>query len=85
MMRAIAQQRTQSHWKEEPIARLRVSRAKSLVKVGRGLAADCQQRIDAAIERYPLKHPGRRSMPDHLMPSLQVYVAQRDEPKGGSC
>jgi 2-oxoisovalerate dehydrogenase E1 component alpha subunit len=79
----------QSHWKEEPIARLRaylVSQKAWGKSDEEALAADCQQRIDAAIERYLASAPRPpESMFDHLYAELpQVYVAQRDELKGGS-
>ena len=48
------------------------------------LIAECQQRIDAAVERYLASTPRPpESMFDHLYAELpQVYVAQRDELKG---
>jgi pyruvate dehydrogenase E1 component alpha subunit len=78
----------QAHWKEEPIARLRahlVSRQAWSKPEEERLAAECQQRIDAAVERY-LAAPARSpdTMFDHLFGELpHVYLRQRDELKGG--
>jgi pyruvate dehydrogenase E1 component alpha subunit len=79
----------QARWKEEPIARLRA------YLVGRNgwgkaeeerLSRDCQQRVDAAIERYLATGPrAPETMFDHLFAELpEVYAAQRNELKGGS-
>jgi pyruvate dehydrogenase E1 component alpha subunit len=79
----------QARWKAEPIARLRA------YLVGQGawgkaeeerLSRDCQERIDAAIERYLAVAPrAPESMFDHLYARLpDVYAAQRSELKGGS-
>jgi pyruvate dehydrogenase E1 component alpha subunit len=78
----------QAHWKEEPIARIRsylVSQQAWGKTEEEALAAECQQRIDAAVERY-LAIPPRapETMFDHLYAKLpRVYAAQRDELKGG--
>jgi pyruvate dehydrogenase E1 component alpha subunit len=79
----------QARWKEEPIARLRtylVSKQAWGKAQEEQLAAECQQHIEAAVERY-LATPARapESMFDHLYAELpQVYAAQRDELKGAS-
>jgi 2-oxoisovalerate dehydrogenase E1 component alpha subunit len=77
----------QARWKEEPIARLRsyLVRQKAWDKSEEEkLIAECQQRIDAAVERYLASAPRPpESMFDHLYAELpEVYVAQRDELKG---
>ena len=48
------------------------------------LIAECQQRIDAAIERYLAVAPRTpETMFDHLYAELpEVYAGQRDELKG---
>jgi 2-oxoisovalerate dehydrogenase E1 component alpha subunit len=77
----------QAHWKEEPIARLRayLVAQKAWGKTEEeGLAAECQARVEAAIERY-LATPPRapETMFDHLYAALpKVYASQRDEIKG---
>jgi pyruvate dehydrogenase E1 component alpha subunit len=80
----------QAHWKEEPIARLRafLVAQKAWGKADEeALVRDCQERIDAAIERY-LATPARTpaTMFDHLYAELpEVYAAQRRElEEGGS-
>jgi pyruvate dehydrogenase E1 component alpha subunit len=79
----------QAHWKEEPIARLRaylVSRQAWTKAQEEQLAADCQQQVEAAVERY-LATPARgpASMFDHLYAALpEVYAAQRDALDGAS-
>ncbi len=77
----------QAHWKEEPIARLRahlVGRQAWGKADEERLAAECQQSVDAAVERYlavPARSPD--SMFDHLYARLPaVYAAQRDELEG---
>ena len=77
----------QARWKEEPIARLRS------YLVGQGLwskadeeqlAAECHERIEAAVDRY-LATPPRRpeTMFDHLYADLpEAYAAQRQELAG---
>src|SRR5712672_1380458 len=77
----------QARWKEEPIARLRSFLA------GRNLwskteeeelAAECQRRIDAAVERYLATEPrAPETMFDHLYAKLpKAYAAQRRELEG---
>ncbi|HZT47322.1 MAG TPA: pyruvate dehydrogenase (acetyl-transferring) E1 component subunit alpha [Hyphomicrobiaceae bacterium] len=79
----------QAHWKEEPIARLRVH------LVGRKawgkaeeeqLSAECQQRVEAAVERYLAMGPrAPETMFDHLYARLpDVYTPQRSELEGSS-
>jgi 2-oxoisovalerate dehydrogenase E1 component subunit alpha len=74
----------QARWKQEPIARLRsylVSRNAWAKKDEEALAAECQERVEQAIERY-LAVPPRRAetMFDHLYAQLpQAYAAQRQE------
>jgi 2-oxoisovalerate dehydrogenase E1 component alpha subunit len=77
----------QAHWKEEPIARLRsylVARKAWGKSQEEELSAECQRRIDAAVERYLAVAPRNpESMFDHLYAELpKTYVAQRDEVKG---
>jgi len=78
-----------ARWKEEPIARLRSYLA------GRGawgkadeeqLAAECQERVEAAVAHYLATEPRPpETMFDHLYAELpKVYEAQRDEVKGTS-
>jgi 2-oxoisovalerate dehydrogenase E1 component alpha subunit len=74
----------QARWKEEPIARLR-SHLVGQKAWGKSdeeqLVAECQQRVEAAVERY-LAMPPRRpeTMFDHLYAELpEVYAAQREE------
>jgi 2-oxoisovalerate dehydrogenase E1 component alpha subunit len=80
-------QEVQAHWKEEPIARLRayLVAQKAWGKTEEeGLAAECQTRVERAIERY-LATPPRapETMFDHLYAALpKVYASQRDEIKG---
>lgn len=74
----------QAHWKEEPITRLRAylvaQKAWSKTDEER-LAADCQERIEASVQRYltiPPRHPA--TMFDHLYAQLPaVYARQRDQ------
>jgi 2-oxoisovalerate dehydrogenase E1 component alpha subunit len=79
----------QAHWKEEPIVRLRTY----LVSQGawgkveeEQNAAECQKRVEAAVERYlatATRSP--ETMFDHLYAQLPgVYTVQRDELKGAS-
>jgi pyruvate dehydrogenase E1 component alpha subunit len=76
-----------AHWKEEPIARLRAYLVgqKAWGKTDEEkLAAECQARVEAAIERY-LANPPRapESMFGHLYATLpKSYAGQRDEIKG---
>jgi pyruvate dehydrogenase E1 component alpha subunit len=77
----------QARWKEEPIARLRsylVSRKAWGKADEEGLAADCQERVEAAVARY-LATPPRapQTMFDHLYAELPtVYERQRAEIEG---
>ena len=79
----------QAHWKEEPIARLRsylVSQKAWGKSDEEQLVTECQQRVDAAVERY-LATPPRapETMFDHLYAELpSSYASQRDELKGSS-
>jgi 2-oxoisovalerate dehydrogenase E1 component alpha subunit len=71
-------------WKEEPIVRLRsylVNRMSWSKADEEAIAGECEQRVDAAIERY-LATTARRpeSMFDHLYARLPgVYRSQREE------
>ena len=82
-------QEVQARWKEEPIARLRsylVGQKAWGKSDEEELAADCQQRVDAAVERYLATGPrAPETMFDHLYAELpKVYVRQRDELEGAS-
>ena len=74
----------QAHWKEEPIARLRtylVSRMSWSKADEEKVAGECEQNVDAAIERY-LAIPPRppQTMFDHLYARLpSAYAGQRQE------
>lgn len=77
----------QAHWKEEPIARLRsylVSQNVWSKTEEEGLAAECQQRIGEATERYLAVAPrAPATMFDHLYAKLpKAYAAQRQELEG---
>jgi pyruvate dehydrogenase E1 component alpha subunit len=79
----------QARWKEEPIARLRaylVSQKAWGKTEEEQLAAECQQRVEAAVERYLAVEPrAPETIFDHLYAELpKAYVAQRDELKGAS-
>src|SRR5262249_2442402 len=79
----------QTRWKEEPIARLRaylVSQKAWGKSQEEELAADCQKRIEAAIERYLASAPrAPQTMFDHLYAELpRAYASQRAELSGGS-
>jgi pyruvate dehydrogenase E1 component alpha subunit len=79
----------QARWKEEPIARLRaylVSRKAWGKTDEEQLAAECQQRVEAAVERYLAIGPrAPETMFDHLYAQLpRAYAAQRQELSGGS-
>jgi 2-oxoisovalerate dehydrogenase E1 component alpha subunit len=77
----------QAHWKKEPIARLR-SYLVSQKIWGKAdeeqLVAECNERVEAAVERYLATAPRRReTMFDHLYATLpEVYAAQRRELAG---
>lgn len=79
----------QAHWKEEPIARLRaflVARNAWSKREEEELATECQQRIDAAVERYLAVGPrAPETMFDHLYAELpKAYASQRRELEGES-
>lgn len=79
----------QARWKEEPIARLRsylVSQKAWGKTEEEELAAECQQQVEAAVERYLAFEPrAPQTMFDHLYAQLpRVYAAQRRELSGGS-
>jgi pyruvate dehydrogenase E1 component alpha subunit len=74
----------QARWKEEPLARLRSFLAGQHVwskTDEEQLSADCQQHIDAAVERYLVVKPrAPETMFDHLYAELpRAYAAQRRE------
>ena len=77
----------QARWKEEPIARLRsylVGRNVWTKMEEEQLAAECQRRIDAAVERYLAADPrAPETMFDHLYADLpKAYGPQRRELEG---
>src|SRR6266550_2090229 len=77
----------QARWKEEPIARLRsfLAGQKAWSKTDEEqLSAECQQHIDAAVERYlAVKPRAPETMFDHLYAELpRAYAAQRGELEG---
>jgi 2-oxoisovalerate dehydrogenase E1 component alpha subunit len=77
----------QARWKEEPVARLRaylVSQKAWGKSEEEALAAECQQRVETAVERYLAAAPrAPETMFDHLYAALpEAYVGQRDELKG---
>lgn len=77
----------QARWREEPIARLRaylVSHKAWGKAEEERLSAECQARIDAAVERYLATGPrAPETMFDHLYAELPgAYEGQRDELKG---
>ena len=79
----------QARWKEEPIARLRaylVSQKEWGKAEEEQLSAECQQRVEAAVERYLATGPrAPETMFDHLYAELpNTYIRQRDELKGSS-
>jgi 2-oxoisovalerate dehydrogenase E1 component alpha subunit len=79
----------QARWKEEPIARLRayfVSQKAWGKTEEERLAAECQQQVELAIERYLAAGPrAPETMFDHLYAELpKAYVSQRDDLKGAS-
>jgi len=74
----------QAHWKEEPIGRLRtylVSQKAWGKREEEQLVAECQDRIEAAVERYLAIAPrAPETMFDHLYAELpRAYVGQRQE------
>jgi pyruvate dehydrogenase E1 component alpha subunit len=77
----------QARWKEEPITRLRsylVGQKMWSKAQEEQLAAECHERVEAAVERYLATEPRRpESMFDHLYADLpRVYAAQRRELAG---
>src|SRR6266849_9156969 len=77
----------QARWKEEPIARLRsfLAGQNAWSKTDEEqLSAECQQQIDAAVERYlDVKPQPPETMFDHLYAELpRAYAAQRRELEG---
>jgi 2-oxoisovalerate dehydrogenase E1 component alpha subunit len=77
----------QARWKEEPIARLRaylVSQKAWGKAQEEELAAECQKKIEAAIERYLASSPrAPETMFDHLYAELpRTYAGQRAELSG---
>ena len=84
-----APEEVQAHWKEEPIARLRaylVSQKTWTKAEEEQLSAECQARVEAAVERYLATGPrAPETMFDHLYAKLpDAYAGQRDELKGAS-
>jgi pyruvate dehydrogenase E1 component alpha subunit len=84
-----APEEVQAHWKEEPIARLRAylvgQKAWGKADEER-LSAECQERVEAAVERYLATGPrAPETMFAHLYAKLpDTYAGQRDELKGAS-
>jgi 2-oxoisovalerate dehydrogenase E1 component alpha subunit len=79
----------QARWKEEPIARLRsyLVNQKAWGKSDEEqLAAECQERVEAAVERYLAAEPrAPETMFDHLYAELpRVYAGQRQQLSGAS-
>src|SRR3989442_4159553 len=79
----------QARWKEEPIARLQAYLVSQKVwgkREEEQLASECQQRVEAAVERYLALGPrAPETMFDHLYAELpEAYIGQRDELKGAS-
>jgi pyruvate dehydrogenase E1 component alpha subunit len=79
----------QARWKEEPIARLRtylVSQNAWGKAEEEQLSAECQERVEAAVECYLATGPrAPETMFDHLYAELpSTYTWQRDELKGSS-
>src|SRR5712672_627995 len=79
----------QVRWKEEPIARLRayLTRQRMWTKADEErLAAECDERIEAAVERYFVVKPrAPETMFDHLYAELRsAYAAQRRELEGNN-
>ncbi|HWW49053.1 MAG TPA: pyruvate dehydrogenase (acetyl-transferring) E1 component subunit alpha [Xanthobacteraceae bacterium] len=74
----------QTYWKKEPIARLRaflVGRAAWSKAAEEKLIAECQTKVEAAVERYLAMPPqAATSMFDHLYAELpRAYAEQRRE------
>ena len=77
----------QAHWKKEPIARLRsylVGQKMWSKTDEEQLAAECNERVEMAVEHYLTTAPRRReTMFDHLYANLpEAYAAQRRELAG---
>jgi pyruvate dehydrogenase E1 component alpha subunit len=77
----------QAYWKQDPIARLRsylVGRDAWGKSQEEALAAECQKRIEAAVERYLATEPrAPETMFDHLYADLpRAYARQRSELAG---
>jgi pyruvate dehydrogenase E1 component alpha subunit len=74
----------QEHWKEEPLARLRAYLVKCFSwnkAQEEEVTSECNQRVDAAIERYLKTAPrAPETMFDHLYAKLpSIYARQRKE------
>ena len=74
----------QEHWKEEPLARLRAYLVKCFnwnKAQEEEVTSECNQRVDAAIERYLKTTPrAPETMFDHLYAKLpSIYARQRKE------
>jgi pyruvate dehydrogenase E1 component alpha subunit len=74
----------QEHWKEEPLARLRAYLVKCFnwnKAQEEEVTSECNQRVDAAIERYLKTAPrAPETMFDHLYAKLpSIYARQRKE------
>jgi 2-oxoisovalerate dehydrogenase E1 component alpha subunit len=72
----------QAHWKEEPIARFRsylVAQHAWSKAEEEALVADCQKRVESAVEHYLASAPrAPETMFDHLYAALpRAYAAQR--------
>lgn len=79
----------QARWKDEPIARLRaylVTRKAWGKAEEEQLSGECQQRVEAAVERYLATGPrAAATMFDHLYAELPAaYAGQRAEVEGPS-
>src|SRR5919197_848565 len=77
----------QARWKEEPIGRLRAYLVSQKVwgkAQEEELAAECQKRVEAAVERYLAAAPrAPETMFDHLYAELpRTYAGQRAELSG---
>ena len=76
----------QAHWKEEPIARLRtylVSQKAWSKAEEEQLATECQERVEAAVERYLARGRGAGNhVRSPLCRTPGVYAGQRDELEG---
>jgi 2-oxoisovalerate dehydrogenase E1 component subunit alpha len=83
------EEEVQARWKEEPIARLRAFLADQTMwskADEEQLAAECHERVEAAVERYLATEPRQpETMFDHLYADLpEAYVAQRRQLAGES-